>query len=38
VNYDVAKDGQRFLINTQMKNAESQPMTIIQNWTTELKK
>jgi Tol biopolymer transport system component len=38
VTYDVAKDGQRFLVNTQMKSPESQPMTVIQNWTAELKK
>jgi hypothetical protein len=38
VNYDVAKDGQRFLINTQMKSVDSQAMAIIQNWTAELKK
>jgi len=36
--YDVSKDGQRFLINTQVRNAEMQPMTVILNWDTELKK
>jgi eukaryotic-like serine/threonine-protein kinase len=38
VNYDVAKDGQRFLINTQMKSVDSQAIAIVQNWTAELKK
>jgi eukaryotic-like serine/threonine-protein kinase len=38
VTYDVTKDGQRFLINTQVKNAETQPMSVILNWDAELKK
>ena len=38
VSYDVTKDGQRFLVNTQMKNPESQPMTVILNWSSALKK
>jgi hypothetical protein len=36
--YDVSKDGQRFLINTHVKNPETQPMSIILNWDAELKK
>jgi eukaryotic-like serine/threonine-protein kinase len=36
--YDVSWDGQRFLINSQVKNAETQPMTVILNWDAELKK
>jgi eukaryotic-like serine/threonine-protein kinase len=38
VSYDVAKDGQRFLINTQLANPEAQPMTVVLNWTAGLKK
>ena len=38
VSYDVTKDGQRFLINTQVKNADTHPMTVILNWDAELKK
>jgi hypothetical protein len=38
VNYDVTKDGQRFLINTQVKNADTHPMSVILNWGADLKK
>ena len=38
VSYDVSKDGQRFLINTQVKNADTQPMSVIVNWDADLKK
>jgi eukaryotic-like serine/threonine-protein kinase len=34
--YDVSRDGQRFLINTQVKQAESAPMSIVLNWTAKL--
>jgi Tol biopolymer transport system component len=37
VTYDVTKDGQRFLINSQVKNPETQPMSVILNWGAELK-
>jgi eukaryotic-like serine/threonine-protein kinase len=36
--YDVSRDGQRFLINTQVKPAQTQPMSVILNWDAELKK
>ena len=36
--YDVTQDGQRFLINTHVKNGETQPMTVVLNWDAELKK
>lgn len=36
--YDVSHDGQRFLMITQVKNAETQPMSVILNWDAELKK
>ena len=36
--YDASKDGQHFLILTQRKQADAQPMTIILNWTAKLNK
>ena len=38
VTYDVAKDGQQFLINTQMEKEETQPMMVILNWSAGLEK
>ena len=38
VSYDVTKDGQRFLINTQVKNADTHPMSVILNWDAQMKK
>jgi Tol biopolymer transport system component len=35
--YDVSKDGQRFLINTQLKTAMT-PMSVVLNWASKLKK
>jgi hypothetical protein len=35
VTYDVSKDGQRFLINTQLKTGTA-PMSIVLNWTAKL--
>jgi Tol biopolymer transport system component len=35
--YDVAKDGQRFLINTDSKTAEAQPMSVVLHWDAALK-
>jgi eukaryotic-like serine/threonine-protein kinase len=32
IMYDVSADGQRFLINTQVKNAEARPMSVVLNW------
>jgi Tol biopolymer transport system component len=34
--YDVSRDGQRFLINTQVKQGESQPMSVVLNWPAKL--
>ena len=34
--YDVSRDGQRFLINTQVKQAESVPMSVVLNWPANL--
>jgi len=36
--YDVSKDGQRFLILTQVKQAGTPPMTVVLNWTAKLNK
>jgi len=36
--YDVSRDGQRFLINTELKQAGSVPMSIVLNWTAKLNK
>jgi len=38
VSYDVTKDGQRFLINTQVKNVDTHPMSVILNWDADMKK
>jgi Tol biopolymer transport system component len=38
VVYDVTQDGQRFLINTYVKNGVVQPMTVVLNWDAEVKK
>jgi hypothetical protein len=36
--YDVSRDGQRFLILTQLKRAETVPMSVILNWSAKLTK
>jgi dipeptidyl aminopeptidase/acylaminoacyl peptidase len=36
-DYDVSKDGQRFLINTQLKAALT-PMSVVMSWTASLNK
>jgi hypothetical protein len=36
--YDVSRNGQRFLINTQVKQPDSAPMSIVLNWTAKLNK
>ncbi len=38
VSYDVAKDGQRFLINTRMEKEEVQPMMVILDWSVGVEK
>jgi eukaryotic-like serine/threonine-protein kinase len=35
--YDVTKDGQKFLINTQLRSAKT-PISVVLNWTASLKK
>jgi len=37
LSYDVASDGQRFLLRLRNPQVASQPMTVVQNWTTALK-
>jgi serine/threonine protein kinase/Tol biopolymer transport system component len=36
--YDVSRDGHRFLINTQVKQGDSAPMSVILNWPAKLGK
>jgi len=36
--YDVAPDGQRFLINSLRPENTAPPLTLVLNWDTELKK
>jgi hypothetical protein len=37
-NYDVAADGQRFLLNTYVEDAASSPIVLVVNWPATLKK
>ena len=36
--YDVSRDGQRFLINTEVMEVEVKPMTVVLNWAARLNK
>jgi hypothetical protein len=36
--YDASPDGQRFLVNTIRNQSVSEPITIVLNWTEELKR
>jgi len=36
--YDVSMDGQRFLVNTEVKQTETAPMSIVLNWPAKLNK
>jgi Tol biopolymer transport system component len=36
--YAVSPDGQRFLINTQVRETQTEPMSVILNWTAKLNK
>ena len=38
IAYDVRHDGQRFLILTQVKQAETQPISVVLNWPAKLNK
>ena len=35
---DVSNDGPHFLINTQVRNADTQPMGVVLNWDASMKK
>ena len=37
-HYDVSADGQRFLVNVDVGEGSSTPITLVENWTAELKK
>jgi hypothetical protein len=36
--YDVAADGQRFLMSVPVDSADTSPISVIVNWTTALNK
>jgi len=36
--YVVTADGKRFLVNSEDVNEAPQPLTLVENWTAELKK
>ena len=38
INYTVSADGQRFLVNTPAEGSNSAPVTVVLNWTSEMKK
>ena len=38
VRYDVDRSGQRFLINTQVKKGEAEPLSVVLNWDAGLKR
>ena len=37
-SYDVTSDGQRFLINTKVNEPNAAPLSIIQNWASEMER
>ncbi|HXZ32869.1 MAG TPA: hypothetical protein VEH30_11360 [Terriglobales bacterium] len=37
VSYDVTADGQKFLVNTQLKSG-TMPMSVVLNWAAKLRK
>jgi serine/threonine protein kinase len=37
-SYDVTRDGQRFLIDTELRPAEGVPISVLLNWTSKMKK
>jgi eukaryotic-like serine/threonine-protein kinase len=38
VSYDISKDGQKFLINTQEKQEDAMPMSVVLSWPAKLNK
>jgi hypothetical protein len=37
IGYDVAADGQRFLVRLRSQQAASRPLTVVENWTAALR-
>jgi hypothetical protein len=37
-NYVTTQDGQRFLVNTLVDTTNSQPLTVVLNWASDIKK
>jgi hypothetical protein len=37
-DFDVTADGQRFLVNTLVEDKESLPLTLVINWTADVKR
>jgi len=37
-SYDVSADGQRFLVNTEVADVASSPLSVVVDWTADLKK
>jgi hypothetical protein len=37
IHYDVSLDGRRFLINSEIEDADTAPITLVLNWFEELK-
>ncbi|HUQ49278.1 MAG TPA: protein kinase [Terriglobales bacterium] len=38
MQYDIFPDGKKFLINTRIEDAKIIPLTVVQNWTSEIRK
>ena len=36
LQYDVSRDGQRFLLNQEIQGASAEPVTLLQNWDVKL--
>ncbi len=37
-SYDVTSDGQKFLVNTKVDTANTAPLSVILNWSSEMEK
>jgi hypothetical protein len=37
-DFDLTADGQRFVVNTLVKDKETSPLTLVVNWTADLKR
>jgi hypothetical protein len=38
ISYDVSADGKKFLVNTEVTPQSPEPLTLVVNWTSPLKK